>query len=312
MLEHVVGGGVLERPAACSDSAYDALWAIVTSCWANSPGGRPTFEELSSRLSGLGTPSPGPPRVDPVPASAGMAVDVAGVDATTLFVLRETGQLVTIGWLFANKYTKDDCVPVTTAAAEARAKLEAELQRTAPTVAAIDREITALTVQSASLDRVHREHSQNITSQLKATSEGVARAAEEQSTYLVRQFAEKKGEIASCIAGRLADLTREKTTRAAAATRATEAIALDDVGVVQAQLEISRQLERFEPVEQLDNARLALTIPDFEFEETAAALKELVEKVGVEQRKPPKLLRYSTCAPRCTIIDTPSSSNPHV
>ena len=298
VLAYVVGGGILKRPDVCRHSAYDKLWSIVASCWTTNPEGRPTFEELSSRLSGLGTPSPGPPRVDPVPASAGQAVDVAGVDASSLFVLRSTGELVTIAWLFANNFTKDDCVPVSTAAAEARAKLEAELQRTAPAVEAIDREITALTVKSASLDRVHRGHSQNIISQLEATSQQVARATEEQSALLVRQLAEKKGTIATCIEGRLANLTHEKTARAAVAARATEAIALDDVGVVQAQLEISQQLARLEPVGELDEARLALTIPDFEFEETAAALKELVEKVGVEQRRPPKLLRYSDCAPR--------------
>ena len=56
----------------------------------------------------------------PPPTSPGMVISTSVVAKEDLFVLQETGQLVTIAWLFEHGYNKADCESFADAAATAR------------------------------------------------------------------------------------------------------------------------------------------------------------------------------------------------
>jgi ubiquitin len=75
----VLQGQRLEQPVGCSDS----LWSIVQCCWAENPKQRPTFHELSSRLSSLVVP-PLQPVVSEVDLQGSMNIDVKTLTGKTI------------------------------------------------------------------------------------------------------------------------------------------------------------------------------------------------------------------------------------
>ena len=77
VIAHVLGGGRLERPQACRGSSYNQLWAVVCSCWTQSPKQRPTFAQLGVSLGQLGSPSAAGQGLPP-PAPSGMLVTTQG------------------------------------------------------------------------------------------------------------------------------------------------------------------------------------------------------------------------------------------
>jgi serine/threonine protein kinase len=77
----VLQGQRLEPPGGCEDS----LWALIHSCWAAVPAQRPTFHELSSRLS-FRVPPPAPSPVAP-PAPPVVLLDVMQMFVISIRIL---------------------------------------------------------------------------------------------------------------------------------------------------------------------------------------------------------------------------------
>lgn len=94
--------------SACSSKrGMPLLQDVVQSCWAKRPKDRLTFAQLSVTLGQLSAQSPSQGagmRAAPA-VSPGLVVTAASLSSQDLFVLRSTGALVTVTWLFENGCT---------------------------------------------------------------------------------------------------------------------------------------------------------------------------------------------------------------
>ena len=156
----------------------------MQSCWAQRPKDRPTFAQLSVALGQLSVPSPSQgagARAVPT-VSPGLVVTAASLSDQDLFVLRSTGALVTVTWLFENGYNKTDCDSVAEVAAAARGSLRettpaaaAHIETLTDAIARVEQESSQLAANRASTStRIQTE----VAAAIECLTSNFARRAE--------------------------------------------------------------------------------------------------------------------------------------
>jgi serine/threonine protein kinase len=93
----------------CSHTSYDGVWTLLESCWHFGPRDRPSFSQLSIALGQMPVPDKA---IQIPPPSPDTFLHTSVVDTANKFVLKSTGQLVTMQWVFENGYNKSDCETV--------------------------------------------------------------------------------------------------------------------------------------------------------------------------------------------------------